>query len=264
MPDTVHDDLRISYEESGTGEPVLFLPGTTTDSSLFLAGVLTYLPGYRAVMVDPRDTVKSDRATAGYAPKDLALEALAVLDAAGVDSAHVVGYSLGGTVAQELALAAPRRARSLFLVCTWAKTDAWLRHAFELLRDGLNGQGLGWADRAIAWLVFSPEFQEGPAYEGVLALLAARGQSPEGLERQLECDIAHDALDRLGALTCPTFVLAGEDDWWVPARYSQEIAEAIPGAKLEILPRASHGLPIERQEEFFSLLRGHLTGSSIP
>lgn len=210
-------------------------------------------------MVDPRDTAKSDEAKSVYTSKDLAEEALAVMDAAGFDSAHIVGYSLGGTVAQEVALAAPHRTRSLSLVCTWAKTDAWLRHVFELLRDGVIEAGTTWGDRAMAWLAFSAEFQEGPAFEGALALLAARGQSAEALKRQLECDIAHDALDRLGAITCPTVVIGGENDWWVPLRYSQELAQAVPGARLEVVSRGSHGLPVERQQQFFALLREHLT-----
>jgi 3-oxoadipate enol-lactonase len=101
VPEIVHKGLQISYEVAGSGDPVLFLPGTTTDSSMWLAAVNTYFEGYRSIMVDPRDTPKSDEAKESYCPPDLAAEALTVLADAGEESAHVVGYSLGGTVGYE-------------------------------------------------------------------------------------------------------------------------------------------------------------------
>lgn len=260
MPEIEHQGLRISYEEMGSGDSVLFLAGTTTDSSMWMTGVGTYLTDFRSIMVDARDTAKSDQAMSAYTPADLAAEAIAVIDAAGADAVHVVGYSLGGAVAQELVLAAPQRARSLTLVATWARTDGWLKHVFEWLRDGLQTGGIEWADRAVAWLVLSPVWQEEPMYEATLMFLSARGQSAEGLARQLACDISHDALDRLSAIPCDTLVIGGSEDRWVPARYSRELADAIPGAKLEIVEGAEHGFLFEHPDEFFSMLRVHLKG----
>lgn len=258
MPSTVHQGLRVSYEVVGAGEPVLFLPGTTTDSSVWIVSATTYLDDFRCLLIDPRDTAKSGEATAPYAPSDLAAEALAVLADASEESAHVVGYSLGGTAAQELALAAPERVRSLTLVCSWAKTDAKLRHVYEWLRDGVLAAGHDWADRALLWLVLSDDLENSETYDGVLGIQSARGQSVEALVRQLECDIAHDAMDRLPQVTCPALVIAGAEDIWIPVRYSEELAKAIPGARLEVVEGVGHGLPFERAEMLFTLLRSHI------
>lgn len=258
MPSTVHRGLRVSYEVAGAGEPVLFLPGTTNDSSLWTVSASTYLGDFRAVLVDPRDTAKSDLATEPYQPADLAADALAVLDDAGEESAHVVGYSLGGTAAQEVALAAPERMRSLTLVSSWARTDPKLRHVFEWLRDGAKAAGHEWANRALLWLVLSPEVEGSETYDGLLMILAAREQSVDALARQLDCDIAHDALDRLPSISCPTLVIGGADDVWIPVRYSEELAKTIPDARLEVLEGVGHGLPFELAQEFFTLLRSHL------
>lgn len=258
MPQTDVDGLRISYEESGDGEAVLFIPGTSSDSAIWMVGVANFLSDYRALMIDPRDTPKSDLSPEPYAPKDLAADCLGVLDDAGVRVAHVVGYSLGGAVAQELALTAPDRVISLTLGATWARTDPWLHHCFSLLRDGLATSGKQWADAAILWLTIGPEGHHPDAYEGFVTLQAAWGQTPEALSRQLECDIAHDALERLGSIAAPTLVMVGTEDVWLPRRYSEELAEAIPGAQLEVVDRAAHSLPFERSEEFFALLKRHL------
>lgn len=261
MPYVVHEGLKISFEVQGAGEPVLFLPGTTMDSAAFLVGTATYLQGHRSVMVDPRDTVKSDSATAPYTPADLAREALAVLDAAEESTAHVLGYSLGGAVAQELALLAPERVRSLILVCTWARSDGWLSHVFESIRDGLlasGPEGMKWADKQILALTFSAPVHEEPVYQGFEAIMASRGQTPEGLARQLDCDIAHDCLDRLGSIRAPTVVIGAREDKWVPVRYSIELAGSIPEARLEVISDAVHGFPIERPQELYEHLRNQI------
>lgn len=224
---------------------------------MWLAAVNAHMHGYRSIMVDPRDTPKSDEAKESYRPADLAAEAIAVLESAGEESAHVVGYSLGGTVAQELAVAAPERTRSLTLVCTWGASDDWIRHVFEWLIDGLRAGGMEWADRAILWLTLGPEFHQEPIYENVLLLHGQRGQSTEALVRQLECDAAHDCLEKLDSVSAPTLVIAGRSDVWFPLRYGRQLADAITGARFEEVD-AGHGFPLEDAETLFLLLRNHI------
>jgi pimeloyl-ACP methyl ester carboxylesterase len=141
----------------------------------------------------------------------------------------------------------------------WGTSDPWIKHVFEWLVEGLRSAGMEWADRAILWLTLGPEFHREPAYEGVLSLHGQRGQSLEALVRQLECDAAHDCLERLSAVTVPTLVIAGRSDVWFPLRYGQQLADSIPGARLEAVD-GGHGFPIEEAEKFFSLLRAHVGG----
>ncbi|MBW3588428.1 MAG: alpha/beta hydrolase [Actinobacteria bacterium] len=258
MPETHHDSLRISYEVQGEGDPILLLPGTATDSSMWIPSAAAYLGGYRTIMVDPRDTPKSDQGGGPYTPGDLAGEALAVMDAEGVDKAHVAGYSLGGAAAQHLAVGAPDRIRSLMLICTWAASDAWLRHLFSWLADGAEAIGMEWANRAVLSLTLSAETHQSDSYESLLMFLNAWGQSSDELARQLRADAAHDASEKLGGIKIPTVVIGAGRDVFVPLRYQQLLAEIIPTARLEVFESAAHGLPLESPQELFSEMTGFL------
>jgi pimeloyl-ACP methyl ester carboxylesterase len=258
MPDLQNDGLTISYDEYGDGEPVVFLPGTSLDSSMWMASAGAYLPGFRSIMVNLPDTGRSDEARGPYTPAGLAGDAFAAMDAAGVESAHVIGYSLGGAVAQEMAITSPGRVRSLVLVSTWARSDAWLRHLFGALAEGVHAMGRPWGMNALSWIALSPATQESDLWEGLTMMANASDQTAGALARQLECDRDHDALGRITAIRCPTLVVVGEGDWFIPPRYSKQLAEAIPGARLEVVPNIGHGLPIEMPEALFKLVRAHL------
>ena len=257
MPELVYRNCRISYEIMGTGSPVLFLPGTATDSSIWMTGVASHLPDRTAILVDPRDTPKSDRAAGAYTPADLAAEAVAVLDDAGFDRAAVVGYSLGGAAAQDLALGFADRVTSLALVCAWGSSDAYLRHLFEALAETAE-LSLELAHRMLVWITLSAEFQETPGFEGAIELLAGWGQDSASLARQLRCDATHDALDRLENISCPSLIVGGSEDAFIPARYQAELHKAIPGSEYVSIAGGSHSIPFERPEELFALLRDHL------
>ena len=225
---------------------------------MWIPSAAAYLGGYRSIMVDPRDTPKSDKGGGPYTPADLAREALAVMDAEGVDSAHVAGYSLGGAAAQHLGVEAPDRVRSLMLICTWAASDAWLRHLFSWLADGAEAIGMEWANRAVLWLTLSAETHQSDSYENLLMFLNAWGQSSDGLARQLRADAAHDVSDKLVGIEIPTLVMGSAQDAFIPIRYQRELAEIIPTARLEVFESAAHGLPLETPQELFSVLTGFL------
>ena len=250
--------MRISYEVQGEGVPILLLPGTATDSSMWIPSAAAYLSRYRSIMVDPRDTPKSDQSGGPYTPADLAQEALAVMDVEGVDRAHVAGYSLGGAAAQHLAVEAPDRVRSLMLICTWAASDAWLRHLFSWLADGAEAIGMEWANRALLSLTLSAETHDSDSYENLLMFLNAWGQSSDGLARQLRADASHDVSNKLVGIEIPTLIIGAGRDVFVPIRYQQSLAEIIPTARLEIFESAAHGLPLESPQELFSELTGFL------
>ena len=195
----------------------------------------------------------------------MAEDTLALADGLGLARFHLLGMSLGGTIAQELALAAPERVRSLTLIVTYASAGRWGRDFARLWGRAAAQRS---DEEHIDWLILqtvSEEFYENEAAVEFLRNMLLANPHPQPRDaflRQLDAGARHDTRERLGALTAPTHVIAGEHDLLVPAWKSAEIAQRIPGAKLSVLPRAPHGINVERAEEFNALVLDFLAGVS--
>ena len=183
----------------------------------------------------------------------MAADALALADALGLDSFHVLGASLGGAIAQHLALAAPERVRTLTLAVSWAGSGAYAREKTRLwaqerhLRDPES-----WLDSLLLATV-SEDFDENPemvAFVKQVMLSNEHPQAPEGFERQADASSRHDLRGRLAGLTMPVHVIAGEHDVLIPRWKCEELAAEIPGATLTVIERGSHALQLETPEAF--------------
>jgi pimeloyl-ACP methyl ester carboxylesterase len=180
-----------------------------------------------------------------------------LMDRLGIERAHVLGVSMGGMIAQELALAHPDRVRSLQLHTTLARTDAYTRACaavWEVVRATLPPEA---AFRAIALWLFAPSSYNDrrELIEMIVqgALATPYPQSLTGLSRQREAIASHDTLGRLGAIRCPTLVTAAEDDILIRPRASRALAAAIPGAEFATIPDAGH-VPYWEQADVFNRL----------
>lgn len=179
----------------------------------------------------------------------MAADALAVLDAAGVDRAHVVGSSLGGAVAQHLVLKAPERVRSLVLAATWAGPSEWRTRLMRVQRD-LASLGCDALVRLRLHLVFSPElFERAPDLMTTIERTMNESTSVEGYLAQLEAAEAHDLRARLGEVRAPTLVIAARRDILVPPALTEEVAALIHGAELRTFD-ATHSVQFEEAEAF--------------
>jgi pimeloyl-ACP methyl ester carboxylesterase len=226
---------------------------------------LGWLTELRTVITfDNRDTGRSSYARADYTPRDLAADAAAVLRELADGPADVLGYSLGGAVAQELALASTEPVRSLVLLSTWAGPDPWLVHHFRVAEHAAGAfSRTQMADAGALWL-FTPAWFEDPANLELFRSFATSApypQRPEGHVRQWRADRAHDARDRLAAIGCPALVVCGADDTLVPPRFSEELARLIPEASLVVIPDGGHGALLERAGEFQSAVTDFLARS---
>jgi pimeloyl-ACP methyl ester carboxylesterase len=244
--------LTLSYRETGSGDPVLLINGTGESSHSF-AGLMAGLGALRCIAMDLRDTGTSTADPAGYTPGDLAGDAAAVLDTIDAGPAHIVGFSLGGAVAQELAIARPDLVRSLVLLSTWARSDAWFisqMRSWQVLRSAFGDDGQGF-DRALEPWMFSPATMADVALLGSIHGMwdEAPSQSAAAFNRQCDADIAHDAAGRLGAVDVPALVLVGDDDICTPPRYAREMAGLLPRAHLLTVAAAGHCAVFERPGE---------------
>jgi pimeloyl-ACP methyl ester carboxylesterase len=216
----------------------------------------------RSLAPDQRGVGESSAPPGPYATRQLAEDAAEVLAACGVERAHVVGLSLGGAVAQELALAHPGRVRTLALLATFpcqsprsaALLQAW-RELYPTAHRGPDERA-AWEKQAYAWL-FSERFWRGESnVRAALSFAAGRPlQTPDGYRGQVDAALAHDARDRLGAIGVPALVLHGALDQLAPAAGAEELARRIPGAELRILPDVGHAVNLEAQREVHAALR---------
>jgi len=253
VPHLEANGQRLFYEEHGDGEPLLCVMGLSADILAWALQVPAWSQRYRTIVFDNRDVGQSSMTSGPYEIADMAGDALGLADALGLDSFHLLGVSMGGAIAQEMALAAPSRVRTLTLAVTFANTGAWGRTLSDVW--GARVQRMSPEERIdeLMLLTLSEQFFENAeaiAYLRDMMLQNPHPQPADAFARQLEAASRHEARDRLGSLSMPVHVIGAEYDILVPVWKSREIAELIPGSKLTVLERCPHGLNIERAEDF--------------
>jgi 3-oxoadipate enol-lactonase len=265
MPFLERPDARIHFDTHGDGRPVLFVMGLGADAEGWARQVRAVAPGRRAIVLDNRGVGRSSRSRRlDYSIAATAADAVALIDHLGCGPAHVVGISLGGVVAEVMAIQFPDRVRSLVLAATFARPDPalWrgafatsLRIARWLADPRPPHPDEGRIGRAVmrGWMpgVFSPAFardNEAELREMVLGAVR-RGVRAEVAMLQLAAVLRHDVCAALAAVHHPALVLAGSRDPMVPLARCEELARVLPRARLEVL-EGGHGLNVEASEGF--------------
>jgi len=251
------DGTRLHVVEQGRGDPVLWLQGLNAPAAAWSVQLAHFSQTHRGIAPDARGVGQSDAPPGPYTTRLLADDALAVLDALKISRAHVVGLSLGGAVAQELALARPDRVRSLALLDTFAAQDPRSRALLESWRVIYPiAPREAWEKQAYAWL-FTAKFWRSEANVRA-ALRFARTQpyqSVQGFQGQVDAALSHDARDRLGSLRMPVAVIHGALDQLSPVANAEELARLIPGAELTVIPDVGHAANLEAQRVVNTALR---------
>jgi pimeloyl-ACP methyl ester carboxylesterase len=268
MPTVPVNGIDLHYVEVGAGEPLVLLMGFGGDHLSWGFQLNAFAARHRVIAFDNRGSGRSSAPDVPYTTRLMADDALALMDRLGIDGAHVLGVSLGGMIAQELALARPDRVRSLQLHCTAARPDRYMLALLDNLKAVRAVLGREPAQRAMALWLFAPTtFNERPEFVETM-LYAARTQpypqSDVGFARQGDAIVSHDALDRLAALTCPTLVTVGAEDALAPLRFAREIARALPHAELHTIPAAGHAAFWEKPAEFNTLCLDFLAKHRLP
>ncbi|WP_420452455.1 alpha/beta fold hydrolase [Ilumatobacter sp.] len=252
------DGTRIHYTRSGRpgGPPVLFIQGLGASKSGWALQRLATAPWYQAVALDNRGAGRSDKPHGAYDLEQMADDAIAVLDDAGIDTAHVVGASMGGAISQILAVKYPERTRSVTLACTAARNHAWREELLASWRANAVDGGMGaMSAEAMRWVIGPRSFRRLVPATGWLGPLALRRPS-HAFAGQVDALLAadHTLVDRLGEIEVPVMVLVGNQDILTPRGDSEEIAERIPTAELVVISGAAHGFMIEHASTFNRIL----------
>ena len=232
---------RIYWDEQGHGATILLIMGLGYTSNMWYRTRPALAAHYHTVAFDNRGVGKSDVPLGPYPIALMASDAAAVLDAAGVEIADIFGVSMGGMIAQEFALQYPKRVRSLILGCTAAGGPTAVRaepEAAQMLmaRDKMSPEQA--AEAAVPFIYDSATPRE--RVDEDLAIRRPWFPRAEAYRAQLQGILAWEAYTRLFGIAAPTLVIHGERDRLVPPGNAKLIAEHIPGAKLVMIPHASH------------------------
>jgi len=256
-----HDGAWLAYDVEGDGEPLLLVMGLSGSRRGWYRLRPRLVPHCRTIALDNRGTGDSDRVTGPLTTEHLVGDALAVLDAAGVDSAHVLGVSMGGMVAQHLALDHRERVRSLVLGCTTAGgrgSPLWRLLAATALRPVV---GITRTFPLITPALYAQRTRdEQPRrVEEDLRIRLADATDVRTTLAQMAAVARHDTRDRLHELAgLEVTVIHGAEDALMPPDAGRTLAAAIPGARLVMIPACGHMLTTDAEEEAARAVLGHL------
>jgi 3-oxoadipate enol-lactonase len=252
---------QLYYEIHGEGEPLFCVHGLSCDTLAWIPQIQAFAAEHRTVIFDNRDVGQSSMAEPGYEIADMARDALALADELELESFHLLGISMGGAIAQEIALQAPGRVRTLTLAVTFSTGGTYSRRLAEVWGARVMQVSHEQHVDELMLMNHSEAFFESPEMVEFVRTAMVNNphpQPPDAFGRQIAACGRHDTRDRLGSLTMPTHVIGGEYDILVPVWKSREIASLIPEATLTVLPNAPHGLSLERAEEFNQAVLGFI------
>lgn len=267
MPVARVRDLDVYYEAHGGGEPLLLIHGLGSSTEDWEPQVPAFARHFRVITYDVRGHGRTAKPREAYTVKQFADDAAALIAHLGLDSVHVLGISMGGMIAFQLAADHPRMIRSLTIVNsgpemilrTWQQRVA-IYSRFAIVRlMGMRKMGAVLAERLLP----------GPAHARARDTFVERWarNDPGAYLRALRALIGWSVSDRLSAIAAPTLVLAADQDY-TPVPFKEQYTARIPGAKLAVVPDSRHMLPVERPDDFnrvaLDFLRGLGTGHSLP
>jgi len=263
MPYATANGLSLYYEIQGKPDapPVLLITGLSGDHRGWESLLSLLSLSYRVISFDNRDSGLSQRADSPYTIRDMAEDAAGLLKELRIAHAHVVGYSMGGAIAQELAITFPQLVNRLGLLATYDATDprgAALFRGFASIRRDLPRER--YLRLTLPWAYTYKEYQIPGLIEQIVkdVLEDSLFQEPDAYERQMEATIAFNSRDRLHSIACPTLLIFGEEDLMTPMRFARELVRGIKDSKLVILEGTGHLFVRTRLKETAALIDAFL------
>ena len=272
MPKKLVNNINLSYHTIGSGVPIVFIAGLGMDHMGWLYQIPDFQQHYQLILPDNRGMGQSTGSDDQYTTALMADDIAGLLTQLRIDNAHIIGSSMGGMIAQELALRHPEMVNKLLLCSTFAKHPEMITY----LKQGLNQ--LGNRKKNDLSDLHADSFTFGPVYDfflkqvfdetyfkmhesmitNTLQRFIQQDLFVETFLKQLHAIFHHDTLDRLSQITADTLVLTGNNDRLVPTNCSKILAEKISKARLSVIDGATHVFHIEQPELFNHIIHSFL------
>ena len=270
MPKANVNGVNINYKAHGEGEPLVLIMGFAAPRQAWFFQTRAFREYYKVVTFDNRGAAfgKTDKPSETYTIKTMADDTIGLMDCLGIDKAHILGYSMGGIIAQELVINYPERVKKLILISTLPTT----RQIASEMREALGlGEDFSFSEEDIRSLDIMKALSSLVAlgfnrrlYRMILAPIvpiSVRLVGLKGLMGQIEAIAGCNTLERLHTIQAPTLVIVGTGDKAALPRYSEAMASRIPNAKLVKVEGGSHGYIWEMRgrfnKEVFDFLRAN-------
>ena len=255
MPRIDVNSISLNYELTGKGPVVIFINGLTMSLNGWVQQVDAFGQRYSVLRYDSRGQGASDKPEAAYSQEMHARDLKMLLDKLNIPKAHIVGLSNGGMIAQHFALMYPESTGALVLVDTCSHVDILLELTVKSWIKAVEVGGNELRYDVALPTVFSETFIR----KNMDQLMALREVSialntPEAVTNLAKASIAHDLRDRVSDIVSPTLIVFGEEDILIPFKYSKELNEKIKGSKLAVIKDCGHASPLEKPEEFNTLV----------
>jgi len=261
MPKVKLNDISLYYEIYGEGEPFLLIGGLGSDSASWLGVVKDFSTYFKTIVFDNRGCGRSS-ASGKPTITEMAKDAIALLDFLKIKKAHILGHSMGGYIAQELAINYPNRVNKLILESTAPvsskRNNALLNDIYSQLKK--EGHSEAWFKRWVEWL-FSPKFIADSASVNIFvknSLNYPYLQKAEGLKMQIEAIASFDARDKINTIKAETLIVEGENDILITPKESETLAKNIKGSAFRLLGGVAHCIHIENPKLFTGTALGFL------
>jgi len=255
MPKVKVNDITMNYEQQGSGEPLVLIPFLAADSACYAFQVAEYAKHFTCISVDLRGAGETDKPEGPYSIEQFADDVNGLMQAIGVDRAHISGLSLGAAVGMWLAVKHPQRVKSLSIHSGWTKTDLFMKtivESWQVLAKALGSVPEMIVSGIFPWC-FTPElYAAQPDYIASLgAFVRSRPAQPvEAFIRQTEAVLAYDLESQLDKISAPTQVTFGRHDQICSTRFAKPLQSNIKNSELIVFETCSHAPIYENVEEF--------------
>lgn len=262
MPIQKINDIDIYYEQHGQGPDLVLIGGLTSDHQVWRSALRVLSEHFRVLIFDNRGAGRSGSPNYPYSIEMMAHDTLSLMTALSIEKAHVVGHSMGGGIAMQMALSAPERVEKLVIVCAKAKISAISSMVFSM-REKLQDRGISsdiLAEYVMPFL-FAESFLRNTININGFSLWTQRNpfpQTPEGYKNQLAAAKSRDVTDELHVITAPALVIAGAEDMIATAKETHLLAASIKNCDYIAIDDCGHMPHVEKPQEFSALVLAFL------
>ncbi|MCP8322698.1 MAG: alpha/beta hydrolase [Candidatus Methylarchaceae archaeon HK02M2] len=245
MPKIAVNGIDINYIEEGVGYPLILIHGLSDDSNLWSPLMPEFSKYYRTIALDVRGHGHSGKPDMPYSIQLFSEDLLAFLEKLNIPQAHLLGFSMGGAIAQQFALVYPEKIRSLILLSTFSYNDSNLRNTFKKLRNSLARGGFpAFFDEAIK-LVVTPEFASANAVTiAEIKEISIKINSPIAILHAIDACLDFNLKDRVSRISLPTLIISGRQDVFTHPHLGEQIHLSIKGSKWKVMEDVGHNLLI--------------------